>query len=412
MRIERIIIENFKGISKEIKMSFKPNPGAVDNSLETGYFKEMSDGIVLPNVVGIIGKNGAGKSTILSAVSFLYRIMDKINMEKQMIMNHESRILFNSISGGFNTPSEFSKISETLNSLNEKGKKIKALSSLEEYEDIINKQLLKMFEENSHVRNKGIKIEIHFRSNKEKMKASILMTKNSVKRKLKIGDNAIENSNISKVFLDKTSRLSFYSNIGNVQNRTTNYDIESLLNLVNEDIFVSYLRAADSNVDKIVVTNKKEKLFLDKIILLDGDSITEKELSNGTKQFLKLVLFIEKNIRKKRNNIILIDELDNFLHNKLALFLLKRISIADAQKNIQIIFTTHSPLIMSQITHKQGFLIEEGMEGPMIRKISSIKEIRAKSSFIKQYLEERISSHPSKLNMNEFIRKIQKWKTK
>ena len=70
-------IRNYKAIKDEITFSFEANP---DISILSDYYViEPVPGVKLLKLALIYGANASGKSTVLSALEFLKRLMSDVN---------------------------------------------------------------------------------------------------------------------------------------------------------------------------------------------------------------------------------------------------------------------------------------------------------------------------------------------
>lgn len=116
-------------------------------------------------------------------------------------------------------------------------------------------------------------------------------------------------------------------------------------------------------------------------------------LSQGTKKFLDIVcLFVD--ISRKNSGLVLIDELDNCMHNKLVDFFKIFVQQLSRKKDIQLIYSSHSPIcLVSRVSAKQIYLINKFEDEVSFEKFST--SINKNNSPLKILIEEKIGSHPS-----------------
>ncbi|TCG10461.1 AAA family ATPase, partial [Mycoplasma marinum] len=215
-------------------------------------------------------------------------------------------------------------------------------------------------------------------------------TKNNIFIETLFNNKKIKFEEVQKIF---QKRMSFFSKSHNTIDST----LDKLLKIITKEKVESYLKIADPNIKELNVKKRKTISNVGTIMMEEGDSIFPKQLSSGTIKFMEIALFLEE----KRGDVLLFDEIDNFLHPQIVLFLLRRAHYMNRNgKPTQIIFTTHNPMLINLLSYKQTFVIEDNSK---VIKVSTINSMRQQSNFVKKYIENKISSHPSKSCMQQTL---------
>lgn len=103
------------------------------------------------------------------------------------------------------------------------------------------------------------------------------------------------------------------------------------------------------------------KNFEIKLKLTNGVTITSEQLSEGQKQIILIIGLIY--LLEESESLILLDEPDTFLHPEWQRQFCKIANeIKDAEKNIHVLLTTHSPLIVQSTKDNNIFLLDESQE--------------------------------------------------
>lgn len=180
------------------------------------------------------------------------------------------------------------------------------------------------------------------------------------------------------------------------------------------DFVTKILSVVDRTISQIEFFNTKNKLKsgIKHFLLLDGSVVTMDKLSSGTIKFIELFYFFMDFINNNENSIILIDELDAFIHIELANFFKKLIFYwnSNQKKKIQLIFTSHNyDCLVDDMSPKQIFYIDyiDHLNG--IKKIVKVSSVSSKNnSPIKLFKEQIIGSHPFSSDINNLMFEILK----
>ena len=120
-----------------------------------------------------------------------------------------------------------------------------------------------------------------------------------------------------------------------------------ILSWINEDkeTLEEVVKLIDKTIEKfdieIVEGSKQKRIYY---YNKSNQKLTFYDMSNGTRKFLSYIYLLL--ITLNTNGIILIDEIENSLHNDLVKFILKLITIKNS--NSQIIFTTNNQYTMDE----------------------------------------------------------------
>lgn len=182
------------------------------------------------------------------------------------------------------------------------------------------------------------------------------------------------------------------------------------------DFFTKILSVVDRSISKIEFYNSKNKLKsgIKQFSLLDGSIVTLDKLSSGTIRFIQLFSYFMNVIDNDNNSVILIDELDSFMHVELANFFKKLILLWNSiQKNkIQLIFTSHNyDCLVDNLSQKQIFYIDyiDHLSGS--KKIVKVSSISSKNnSPINLFKNQIIGSHPFSSDIDDLMFEILKGK--
>ncbi|HII91195.1 MAG TPA: AAA family ATPase [Methanosarcina sp.] len=103
-----------------------------------------------------------------------------------------------------------------------------------------------------------------------------------------------------------------------------------------------------------------------KLKLTNGVTVTSEQLSEGQKQIILIIGLIY--LLEESESLILLDEPDTFLHPEWQRRFCKVANeINDSEKNIHVLLTTHSPLIVQSTEDNNIFLLNESQENITIR---------------------------------------------
>ncbi len=236
-----------------------------------------------------------------------------------------------------------------------------------------------------------------------------------------------ENICFFNIFLKK---INFRTQYDDLSLPITNLDQKFLISIIDSikkykgfkkedeaiDFVTNILSIVDKSISKIEFFNTKNKLKsgIKQFLLLDGSIITFDKLSSGTIRFIELFACFMEFIDNNNDSVILIDELDSFMHIELANFF-KRLILHwnSIQKNkIQLIFTSHNyDCLVDELSQKQIFYIDYVDHLSGTKKIVKVSSVSSKNnSPINLFKNQIIGSHPFSSDIDDLMYEILKGK--
>ena len=175
-----------------------------------------------------------------------------------------------------------------------------------------------------------------------------------------------------------------------------------LVKVLGEKKTVSIIQLADPAIKKINIIGKGPSMIISDITL-EGKKIHLLDLSTGTRHFIIMIFkILYPLISKKRNALIMIDEIELGIHSELV-DALKLLMIEMFQEyNAQYIFTTHAPLaVYNFTTFKQIYSLSLGEEETVVTKLSS--KYKNHQNIITAYIKGVIAPYPDSEKMRNTI---------
>lgn len=442
MFIKKISIENAFGILNQITLDLKQNKGNVKTDILSGYFVEKNNEIFSP-LVAIAGRNASGKTSILRSLRHILSFFSEqpaffnsFRFIRHLRNIDESDAFFRV--GKINTSSmyklflnerfeKFFKIKNFFDeeilkqellsrgTQNDKNAELEKLLDDKTINNILNDifdEKLKKFEKIKNVVDIPTKIEIFFYDDQygdfSLVYSDFILDNNIYNFDYKILTKNTKNiQNILKKIIEYSNSF-FYSGIINSLTNDEDFnsrrskEIETFKNLsltFNKKDIIKIINVCDESIVDISFydeLNKEETnggkqlsgLYNDK-----GQELGYEHLSDGTKKFLYLFSNISYRIANNESVLIIIDEIDNYLHNEIVNFIKNFVLVVSKTKDIQLFFTSHNPqTLTSFMSTKQTYLL---MTKPDKHIIKFSKEINKNHSPIRQLLEKKIGDHPS-----------------
>lgn len=171
--------------------------------------------------------------------------------------------------------------------------------------------------------------------------------------------------------------------------------LSNLIHNIGKNKTLRLLKLCDSTITGIDLENNPFNPNIYNVITLSTDlgvKKSPKHLSEGSKKFLSIMNLLTSIPAK--SGMVLIDELDNCMHNKLVDFFKIYIQNLSTKIDIQLIYTSHNPICLaSMVSGKQIYMIEKFENDIAFKKLSS--NINKNNSVLKTLIEEKIGSHPS-----------------
>jgi len=151
----------------------------------------------------------------------------------------------------------------------------------------------------------------------------------------------------------------YVTNIDTLENK-----IRELSNIKNKKNFVSIRKNKNILLEIIQIHDK---------IVSEGEGLEilkfemdNPKLSDGQLQYIKLFALINDSIKKEKNYFIILDEIELFMHpnwkKQFLNLLIKILKLNFHDKKFHIIFTTHSPFLLSDIPKENVIFLEKGKQ--------------------------------------------------
>lgn len=429
----KIFIDNFRGISAPISFDFISQSRNKD---KLNSVIKIEDGIYVNKLIGIIGGNASGKTSILRAINKVKEILTlpilqfdinaKMAAAKELLendKNHNNLNLIREILENINSSTDI-KV-QNLRRKNDDTTIEVEMYIMSDYDDCTGYYTYK----------------VTFNGNERKIKKEYLGYRSKYKEKPKT---------IVKIFDSKEGQVyyinRYYKNITNIDDEKkieldekykyckvfvehyinnssiidtsddSNYKDLKYIDWYKKspDLFKTLVRVVDPKIKDIMIDtdNKYEEVVF---VLNDGSRITRNMLSVGTEKFLNLIRYVNETI--DRNGFLTIDEIEQNLHKDLVRLI---INVFNEMKNksAQIIFTTLSPEIFDIIDKnnkkifKQDTIFIINCEDDDIRvdKLIDLQidgnRVNGDASVSNLFKNKKISCHPDEEQINLFLKNL------
>ena len=452
MFITRIEITNIKAFKDKVVLDLNHNRSGIEKDIKLGRIKEIDSTLFTP-IISIVGANAKGKTTIIEALNNFFlmssfspiflpsdheflEILNKYYKPIPLIDNSLLDSIFSVFTkyqttgqavindDEINNIYEFIKIDDDTATLDKTysfindiyllmvNKKIQKWNSLKRVKDeqssikvsfhdiqlgdfsvllsdINTNQIwdFSFFDENN---NLIVDIKNHLNKFKEYRDKVYCFNNKNVPWQIRTFDHILIDDDKYKSDLSKNP----------------NFSLVELANSLGKELTLNIIKLTDSKIREIIFEKNESgslsKVF--KIVNLDGSTIFANELSVGTKRFLQLVCWFQQ-ITKQKQGLILIDEFDWSLHISLIDFFKNYIFSLNNDFNIQLIFTSHNPIVSTKLlSNKQVYLIQEFEDEVWIDKLSKL--VNGNNSVLKLFIENKIGSRPSQYDIDNVLMKL------
>ena len=430
----RIFIDNFLGISAPVTFDFISESRNKDKSKSV---IKIEDGIYINKMIGIIGGNASGKTSILTAITTVGQVLtspilqfdvnDKIDIVSELLekeRNPENMKIVREIIENINTSSDISvqnlrrkhenKFKDTIIEV-----EMYIVSGIEELTGYYTYKLI------FNGIDKKIKYEYLGFRKKYKEKPTTIIKITDVKESQVYYINKYY-KNITDIEAERKTELEEkykYCKIfveHYIENSAT-IDTSEDCNIKelkyrdwykkSPDSLRTLVRVVDPKIKDVVIdTDGKYEEIL--FILRDGSKITRSMLSTGTERFLNLIRYVNEVIDK--NGVLVIDEIEQNMHKDLVEFIIKLFTEM-TNKNAQIIFTTLSPDIFDIVDEygkkifKQDtiYILNSEEDDIQVDKLIDLQidgsRVKGDASVSNLYKNKKISCHPDKEQINIFL---------
>lgn len=425
-----IYLDNFYGISSPIEMDFISRSR---NKEENSSVAKIEDGIYINKIIGIVGGNASGKTSILTAINVIGNILttpicqfdaeDKFKYIQELIdkdPSSENRKLMYEFFDDVNSSIDISF-------QNQRRKNENSVFEVEMYIIEDKEELSGYYTYNIELNGKKKKIEKEFLGFRKKYKDDInpiieitdakegqVYYINRYFKNIADIDNSKKEELERKYQYTKTFVNHYIENSANI---STNVDYNSKKfeyidwYKKSPEVLRTLVRVVDPKIKDVMIDtdNKYEELLF---VLKDGSRITRSMLSTGTERFLNTIRNVIEIIEK--NGILLVDEIEQNLHKDLVGLIIKLFGEM-SKNNSQIIFTTLSPDVFD-ITNKENkkifkqdsiYILNSNYDDIKIDKLMNLKidgeRVKGDASVANLYKSRKISVHPNTEQIRIFL---------
>lgn len=426
----KIFIDNFLGISAPVMFDFISQSRNKD---KLNSVIKIEDGIYVNKLVGIIGGNASGKTSILTAINMIGQILtspilqfdlnDKMDSIRELLEkdnNIENRKLLRDMIDSINS-------STNIVVQNLRRKDEDTIIEVEMYITSDEEELTGYYTYKLKLNGKSKKIKNEFLGFRKKYKDKnepIIRIEDAKEGQVyyinRFFRNITDIDKESKVELEKKYKYCKVFVEHYIKNSATldtsedcNYKDLKYIDWYKKapESLRTLVRVVDPKIKDVKIDNdnKYEELVF---VLKDGSNITRSMLSTGTERFLNLIRYVNEIIDK--NGVLAIDEIEQNLHKDLVELIIKLFSEM-TNKNAQIIFTTLSPEIFDIVDEnnkkifKQDtiFIINCDNDDIQVDKLIDLQidggRVNGDASVANLYKRKKISCHPDKEQIELFL---------
>ena len=426
----KIFIDNFLGISAPVMFDFISQSRNKD---KLNSVIKIEDGIYVNKLVGIIGGNASGKTSILAAINMIGQILtspilqfdlnDKMDSIRELLEkdnNIEDRKLLRDMIDSINSGTDI-----VVQNLRRKDED--TIIEVEMYITSDEEELTGYYTYKVRLNGKSKKIKNEFLGFRKKYKDKnepIIRIEDAKEGQVyyinRFFRNITDIDKESKTELEKKYKYCKVFVEHYIKNSATldtsedcNYKDLKYIDWYKKapESLRTLVRVVDPKIKDVKIDNdnKYEELVF---VLKDGRNITRSMLSTGTERFLNLIRYVNEIIDK--NGVLAIDEIEQNLHKDLVELIIKLFSEM-TNKNAQIIFTTLSPEIFDIVDEnnkkifKQDtiFIINCDNDDVQIDKLIDLQidggRVNGDASVANLYKRKKISCHPDKEQIKLFL---------
>ena len=428
----KIYIDNFYGISSPIDMSFiSKSRGKYNNN----SLVKTTDGIYINKLIGIIGGNASGKTSILSAINTIggllvqpvlqFNIEDKLKELEKIISddtNTENRKILQRFIEDYNSGID-------IRFQNLKRKDEDSTFEIEMY--IVNEQdeltgyytyKIVLSGVEKCIKSESLKFRKRYKQKNEDIVNITNAKEGQVYYINRYFKNITDINDEKKEQLEKKYKYINCFITHYIKNSATistdsenNYKELKFIDWYKKspDVFTTLARVVDTKICDVIIekdARNEELLF----VLKNGSKITRNMLSTGTDRFLNLIRYVNDIIEK--NGILIVDEIEQNLHKDLVGLIINLFS-DNKNSNSQIIFTTLSPDIFDLLDENNKRVFKQDMiyildsvsNTIKIDKLMDFKidgqRVKGDALVANLYKDKKISVHPDKQQINAFLEK-------
>ena len=411
--IIKLELENIGPYTEKVTLDFRVNKKDKSSS---GTIYTLPDGEMITKVAGIIAGNAYGKSTILKALNSIGSFINNPIVNKEM-KNYMEKIKEEEIR---NYLKEWGTLS--LLPVNKSGNKV-GMINVEMYIDSNNDYtgyyIYTLKYDNNYLKNGVVEEKLTFKKKyNSKIEKEILSIKNNqvseIGHKIAYKTNYLNElvGKVKNVFIEKMNYYETFYNRYIMESSTLgaeNYIFpeEYLIEQIGENKnLVKFINLADSEIKDIEIDisdENNEKLFF----VYDNYKLRYSSISTATKKLCGIATNFSK--ASKKGGVFLIDELDNSFNKNISDFIIKIYDTNIINNTSQIIFTTNTSDVLSNLRRDQIFIIQKNEKANSIIKYLNFvdpetnKRSRKDWSFVKAYNENVIKNFPKEKDIANLI---------
>ena len=425
-----IYLDNFFGISAPIELDFISKSRNKDSNMSV---IKIEDGVYINKIVGIIGGNASGKTSILRAINTIGNILtrpicqfdaeDKFNNIQNLLDNDPSTENRKLLYDFFNEYQSSTDI--TFQNVRRKNEitTFKIEMYILDKEEELNGYYTYLVQLDG-IKKKIKKEFLGFRKKYKDINEPIIEINDAKEGQVyyinRYFKNIVDIDINKKKYLERkykyinTFVTHYIKNSANISTESDcNYKNLKYIDWYKKtpETLRTLVRVVDPKIKDLMVDtdNKYEELLF---VLKDDSKITRNMLSTGTERFLNTMRYVNEIIEK--NGILIVDEIEQNLHKDLV-GLIIRLFGEMSKNNSQIIFTTLSPDIFD-ITNNDNkkifkqdsiFVLNCDSDDIRINKLMDMKisgeRVKGDASVSNLYKNKKISIHPNIEQINIFL---------
>lgn len=401
-------IKNIGGIKEMIDMNFISKSR---NREDTKTCIKTPDGIFINKQIVFIGSNASGKSSILRAIAEIGDFICATLYRKKILENIENTDDIVELKRFF---AQMSVIKQNVNAL-EQNSFFQADMFIRSEDGDTTGYYKYELEFDSNMEKDGvIKELLTYRPTYNSKKVITVVETKNIKES-QVGYLSLYANNLG-LGINKTKYINTFVNHYTkfstfIQASSFQFEFDSdILNWSKSkpQEVLALVRIFDKNITEIEIMKGKYNRDMVYFLTETNQKLEYDDLSNGTRKMLVVIYQILKTI--KANGVCLIDEIEMGLYKELVTLILKTFYMEDNFS--QILFTSNYPEIIDEnFKFDQVFCLKKEYDTTVVTKLKDYifedgSKIRADMSLSKAYTSGKISLHPSKENIDEFVNNI------
>mgnify|MGYP001617298239 CR=1 FL=1 len=354
-------------------------------SLEVKNFKSISDAKAkFPTFGAIVGLNAAGKSNLIQVVEFARSLVKGVELEFiQSRIGSTAEELFNLRDRSLSKP-----FSICIEVESEDGQVYILTFAVSLKKSLSDESSLVISEESLVSEHEGRMIDI-YRRNQE----GAIFDENREVTSFTVREDKLWISNFNDSHAEKVRKIFRDVRIHHFDVRSRwlypegrNDSISRLISslMKRDELYVNFLKIikdvmpnfSDFKEIEILGEKAKNEVRRDILLLLQEKSLqgylTMRSLSEGD---LRTLFILATGLDMPPNSTFLIEEIENGMHPDRVTKVVEYLDTFSKAKNIQIIFSTHSPIVINDLTPKNIIFVEKDEQGSNFTLLSESEDV-------------------------------------